>query len=300
MEVTLPEKNPALIDPAVEHEAAYHTFIHHFWRAGEAKNAPALPRGDFAALIEKLRAEARGEQIASGWVPQHTYWLILQGEIVGESHLRHHLSPMLDILGGHIGYRIAPYARRKGYGTQILGLTMQKARSFGLPRLLLTCDTENIGSARIIEKNGGVLRDQFYYQPRRVEVSRYWIDLTVPSVSLSIPAPNAVVVTSCSASYPSDLVLQAGEAVEPGRREEASQGWVWCTYQQGQAGWVPESWLEAAEKGMAALRDYSSHELNLQAGEAVTLHFEESGWYWATNRFGESGWTPAQAVKPFF
>jgi predicted acetyltransferase len=296
--MNISEKNPILIDPALELDGAYHAFIHEFWRAGEAKNAPPLPKGDFSAFIEKLNSEARGELIASGWVPQNTYWLVVDGEILGESHLRHSLTPMLEILGGHIGYRIRPSMRRQGLGKQILALTMRKARSFGLPRLLLTCDTNNTASARIIENNGGVLRDRIFYQPRGVEVSRYWIDLTQPSVQLSIPAANAVAISAHQASYPNALLVKAGEELELGKRDPASPGWIWCTNKEGESGWMPLRWLDQMETAGTALRDYSSVELTLQTDEEVSLHLEEGSWFWATNRVGQSGWVPVRSIMP--
>ena len=63
--------------------------------------------------------------------------------------------------GGHIGYVIRPSERRKGYGTLILGLALVQAHACGLDRVRFTCNTENIASARIIEKkwrNPGQLR----------------------------------------------------------------------------------------------------------------------------------------------
>jgi hypothetical protein len=44
--------------------------------------------------------------------------------------------------------------------------------------------------------------------------------------------------------------------------------------------------------------DYTAAELPLQAGETITLHHEENGWYWATNTAGRSGWVPSTHIKP--
>ena len=61
-------------------------------------------------------------------------------------------------MGGHIGYAVVPEFRRRGYATTILHLSIQVARDkLGLTRILLTCDDDNIGSIRTIEKNGGIL-----------------------------------------------------------------------------------------------------------------------------------------------
>jgi predicted acetyltransferase len=98
---------------------------------------------------------------------------------VGASRLRHALTPALEDIGGHIGYDIRPTERRKGYGTRLLALMLHKAKALGLARVFLTCDTENVASAKIIEKNGGVLASQSVSPRAGVLVSRYWIELMV-------------------------------------------------------------------------------------------------------------------------
>ena len=134
---------------------------------------------DFAALVDEMGAMKRGENLKPGIVPMTTYWLVrTDGKIVGESRLRHCLNPALEIEGGHIGYMICPSERRKGYGRLILALTMEKAVALGLKRVLVTCDTDNTGSSRIIEKNGGVLDGYAVSPSDGKQISRYWIDLS--------------------------------------------------------------------------------------------------------------------------
>jgi len=59
-------------------------------------------------------------------------------------------------VGGHIGYGVRPAFRRRGYATEILRLAVAVARSEGVGRILVVCDDDNIGSARVIERCGGV------------------------------------------------------------------------------------------------------------------------------------------------
>jgi predicted acetyltransferase len=77
---------------------------------------------------------------------------------------------------GISGTTSAP-ARRQGYGTRLLALTLERARGAGLTHILLTCDTANIASARTIEKNGGRLENRISAPDTGEEVSRYWIAL---------------------------------------------------------------------------------------------------------------------------
>lgn len=171
--------------PATRWEAAYLAMIDDFEAAGEpsipAGSGVVLARSDFAAFVQRLRDDERGVGFKPGIVPSSAYWLLRHDAdsvtVVGVSALRHALTPALEDVGGHIGYSIRPSERRRGYGTRILALTLQYARVLGLDHVLVTCDTDNIGSARVIEKNGGVLASESYSALVEARISRYWITL---------------------------------------------------------------------------------------------------------------------------
>ena len=50
-------------------------------------------------------------------------------------------------------------------------------RTLGLDRILITCRVDNIGSSRVIERNGGVLEDVVHDEESNENLSRYWITL---------------------------------------------------------------------------------------------------------------------------
>jgi predicted acetyltransferase len=102
--------------------------------------------------------------------------LVSGQHVIGQSSLRHHLNPSLEREGGHIGYNIRPSERRKGFGTMILSLTLEKAKGIGLTRVFVTCDTDNVASARIIEKNGGRLQGQVISERSGKLINQYWIE----------------------------------------------------------------------------------------------------------------------------
>jgi predicted acetyltransferase len=80
-------------------------------------------------------------------------------------------------VGGHIGYAVVPEFRRRGYATEILRLSVKIAREkFGLGRILVTCDDDNIGSIRTIEKNGGILENVISGPDLDKPKRRYWIE----------------------------------------------------------------------------------------------------------------------------
>lgn len=76
-------------------------------------------------------------------------------------------------IGGHIGYGIRPSERRKGYATVLLNLALIKARELGIQRALVTCDRDNIGSAKTIMNNGGVLDSEDEVDGTIIQ--RYWV-----------------------------------------------------------------------------------------------------------------------------
>jgi predicted acetyltransferase len=110
-------------------------------------------------------------------VPSTLYWLQRDGRILGQASLRPRLNENLRLEGGNIGYNIRPTERQKGYGTLILKLMLDEARQLRLEKVLITCDADNLGSARIIEKNGGVLEGQGISKISGKLVNRYWIEI---------------------------------------------------------------------------------------------------------------------------
>ncbi len=143
--------------------------------AGDDRYQAAIK--DFSAYLTRLMDYSAGVNLPDGRVPATTYWLASDHHIIGRSSFRHHLTPELEHEGGHIGYDIRPSERQKGYGRLILKLTLEKARGFGLERTLMTCDSDNVASAKIIEKNGGEVYGQTVSDKSGKLISRYWIRL---------------------------------------------------------------------------------------------------------------------------
>lgn len=171
-----------LIRPTMELEAEYRAMIGERLASEDALEQSRFMitqlGDDFDAYVRKLNDASQGANLPEGWVPYDSYWLVQDGvRVIGECRLRHRLGPHLIAEGGHIGYMIRPSERRKGYGTLILAQVLEKARERGMDRVLVTCDDDNIGSSRIIEKNGGV-PDEPSISPRTGRRTlRYWIHL---------------------------------------------------------------------------------------------------------------------------
>jgi len=85
---------------------------------------------------------------------------VVAGDIIGRVSIRHRLNAFLAAEGGHIGYGVMPGFRRRGSATQMLEQSLIIARSLGLDTVLLVCDDANQGSATVIQRCGGTLRDR--------------------------------------------------------------------------------------------------------------------------------------------
>ena len=148
------------------------------WLSAEQDFSPYAIRWndywDFDYYLEHL--ETKQEQ--DGRVPDSTYFCLdLDRNIfVGAVNIRHYLNENLLFSGGHIGDGIRPSERRKGYATAMIRLALEECRKMGIRRVLMTCDKDNIGSAKSIVKNGGILENEIVNEDGVTE-QRYWIDL---------------------------------------------------------------------------------------------------------------------------
>ena len=133
----------------------------------------------FRRYLEVLAERERGENLPVNHVPSTFLFAFAGPSIVGRVAIRHSLNPYLERVGGHIGYVVVPEYRRQGYATAILRQSLQIARQkLGLTRVLVTCDDDNVGSIKTIEKNGGVLESIVNDSDGDTAKRRYWIATT--------------------------------------------------------------------------------------------------------------------------
>ena len=132
----------------------------------------------FRRYLEVLAEQERGVNLPLNHVPSTFLFAFVGERIVGRASIRHSLNEFLDRVGGHVGYVVVPEFRRRGYATAILRQSLQIARDkCGLHRVLVTCDDDNVGSIKTIEKNGGLLEDVVDGPDLDKPKRRYWIDL---------------------------------------------------------------------------------------------------------------------------
>ena len=141
-------------------------FLHHY--------QDGMP---FGRYLDALDAQERGVALPPGQVPSTFLFAFVDDRVVGRVCIRHRLTAALTHVGGHVGYVVVPEFRRRGYATVMLRLALDIARrQFGIDRALVSCDDDNAGSIRTIERNGGVLENVVTGPDSATPVRRYWID----------------------------------------------------------------------------------------------------------------------------
>lgn len=95
-------------------------------------------------------------------IPGYRKWM-WDGEFAGSINLRWRpgTNALPEQVLGHIGYSVVPWKRRRGYATCAVGMILADAATEGLTEVEITTDEDNVGSRRVIERNGGELVGRF-------------------------------------------------------------------------------------------------------------------------------------------
>jgi len=147
------------------------------WYAAGEKIIPYAIRyhdyHDFQYYMDNLELK----EVRDGLVPDSTFFCLDEERdiFVGAVNIRHYLNDALLQTGGHVGDGVRPSERRKGVATQMIAMALEECRKLGIDRVLMICDKENIGSAKSIQKNGGILENEMVVNGK--EIQRYWIDI---------------------------------------------------------------------------------------------------------------------------
>lgn len=169
-----------LVKPTASHRAQVLEFRDEFIRNQETAHGTAEIGNteSFEAWLQASIDGQRQETAPEGKVPATQYLGVRASDhrLVGMLQIRHSLNEHLRIHGGHIGYCVRKSERRKGYATQMLRQAVSICKSMGIHNIMLTCDPENIASAKVIQANGGTYTKQVVLDDKS-KLDHYWIKL---------------------------------------------------------------------------------------------------------------------------
>ena len=172
-----------LVEPALEYEGQVMAYRKAFLESGDSFDGCAGLE-ETEDYRDWLDFEARlSRKYGADYVPSTVRLAVRKGDnkVVGIIDLRRRLTPFLERYGGNIGYSVLPGERGKGYAGEMLGLMLEHCRERGFQKVLVTCDRENLPSARTIVSHGGVLENEVEDKAglgKSGWIRRYWIGLT--------------------------------------------------------------------------------------------------------------------------
>lgn len=140
--------------------------------SGGLKNAETFEKW-YISFCDNLNEET----VRKGLSTETTYLAISidDGRLVGMINIRHRLNDFLLKFGGHIDYSVRKLQRNKGYATEILGLGLKECAKLNIKKVLITCDINNLASAKAIINNGGILENEIIEKNKITQ--RYWITI---------------------------------------------------------------------------------------------------------------------------
>lgn len=145
------------------------------WSQSDEKIIPYAIRKndyhDFAHYLSGLEEREDGES------PGFTYFCLDMDRniFVGAVNIRRFSDDALLGDSAHVGDGVRPSQRKKGIATQMIALALEKCKELGIHKVLMICDKDNIGSAKSIQNNSGVLEGEMDMDGEIVQ--KYWIDL---------------------------------------------------------------------------------------------------------------------------
>lgn len=164
-----------LVEPNKKYEKSFKKYVMAYKETNDEfyYNIYKKALDSFDEYIKDLSNYSKGINVSEGWVPFSTFWLINHDEVIGVARVRH------KEIGhaGHMGADISPYHRNKGYGTETLALSLEKAKEIGLKEVIVTCNINNSASKKVIEKNNGKLLEVISHEEENEKLYKFSISL---------------------------------------------------------------------------------------------------------------------------
>lgn len=165
-----------LVLPNISHKNKYEEMINEWINYSGRLHPAALNNNsaDYETWLKWIEEDRRYETCPEGSPPQTLYFCMENDEIIGAVTIRDYLNAKTIIDGGYIGFGVRPSKRRMGKATEILRLAIQTVYDMGVFEILLTCAEDNIGSERMIQKNGAKY-ERTIKDENGISVKHFWL-----------------------------------------------------------------------------------------------------------------------------
>lgn len=168
--------NLKLVKLSEEYKTQLNDMMEEWCKSGEKIIPWSIRKTDYRNF-EKYLDSLEVAEDDGVYVPDSTFFCLDTDRniFVGAVNIRHYLNERILLNGGHIGDGVRPSERRKGVATKMISLALEECRKLGIKKVLMVCDKDNIGSAKSIVNNGGVLENEVTVNG--IEEQRYWIEI---------------------------------------------------------------------------------------------------------------------------
>ncbi len=102
-------------------------------------------------------------------------------------------------------------------------------------------------------------------------------------------------VTKSHTEFPADPIVAAKDdsgSIISRETEPEWKGWIKCRMDDGQMGWISETYMNVNGDKFSLKADYSGQEIRVESAETVTILQENNGWRWIRKESGAEGWVP--------
>ena len=127
--------------------------------SGSTNECNGIPYEEFKSYLEK-EINRKYNEVTYDDTPAISYIMYDDNKPIGLICLRTKIDDNWMKWFGNLYYRIRLSERKNGYGTKILSLALQEFKKMGFKEVYGQSSNGNVGSAKVIENNGGILLDE--------------------------------------------------------------------------------------------------------------------------------------------
>lgn len=170
-------ENLFLVRPRYEHKAQYEEMMDEWEEQGGRLNPGALRRFSNSQQRKVTYTEWLKWIEEDQKAGQDLYFFTNSEIILGAISIRPKKNVKIIGMDGHSGFGIRPSERNKGYATKMLSMALPIMKGYQINPAVITCDKDNIGSAKTIINNGGYLVKEVVGEQAGNMIQVYHIDL---------------------------------------------------------------------------------------------------------------------------